>query len=140
MLKRMFLDILKNLDYGIIRGSNEEYLPGGSQELRKDYQDVVIVGKLRYALKKLNPTVSEEARELALKQIIRMESQKLKEKLRDKTPSLRDRCFHQDLENVSNILYSTHKYLLKILICQDRGDRMKELSVNLVEVPCECGS
>ena len=24
------LGILKNLDYGIIRGSNEEYLPGGS--------------------------------------------------------------------------------------------------------------
>ncbi len=29
------LDILRNLDYDIIRGSNEEYLPGGSQELRK---------------------------------------------------------------------------------------------------------
>jgi len=27
------LDILKNLDYDIIRGSNEEYLPGGSSAL-----------------------------------------------------------------------------------------------------------
>jgi len=29
------LDILKNLDYDIIRGSNEEYLPGGSSALRQ---------------------------------------------------------------------------------------------------------
>ena len=33
------LAILKSLDYDIIRGSNEEYLPGASSALRKDYQD-----------------------------------------------------------------------------------------------------
>ncbi len=71
------LDILKSLDYDIIRGSNEEHLPGGSSALRSDYKDVVIVDKLRYALKKINPSVSEEARELAIKQILRVESQKL---------------------------------------------------------------
>ena len=71
------LDILKNLDYNIIRGSNEEYLPGGSSALRSDYKDVVLVDKLRYALRKINPSISEEARELALKQILRSESQKL---------------------------------------------------------------
>ena len=27
------LEILKSLDYNIIRGSNEEYLPGGSSAL-----------------------------------------------------------------------------------------------------------
>ena len=48
---RIVLDILKNLDYDIIRGSNEECLPGGSQALRQDYNDVVIIDKLRYALK-----------------------------------------------------------------------------------------
>ena len=46
------LDILKNLDYDIIRGSDEEYLPGGSSALRLDYKDVVLVDKLRYALRK----------------------------------------------------------------------------------------
>src|SRR3989339_560319 len=71
------LGILKNLDYDIIRGSNEEYLPGGSSALRSDYKDVVLVDKLRYALRKINPSISEEARELALKQILRSESQKL---------------------------------------------------------------
>jgi type I restriction enzyme R subunit len=57
------LDILKSLNYEIIRGSNEEYLPGGSQELRKDYQDIVLVDKLRYALRKINPSIPKEARE-----------------------------------------------------------------------------
>ena len=71
------LDILKNLDYDIIRGSNEEYLPGGSSALRSDYKEVVLVDKLRYALRKINPSISEEAREQAIKQILRSESQKL---------------------------------------------------------------
>ncbi len=71
------LDILKSLGYGIIRRSNEEYLPGGSSALRSDYKDVVIIDKLRYALKKINPAAPEEARERAIKQILRSESQKL---------------------------------------------------------------
>jgi len=71
------LEILKTLDYNIIRGSNEEYLPGGSKALRKDYQEVIIVDKLKSALKKLNPKIPEEAITLAIKQILRTESQKL---------------------------------------------------------------
>lgn len=71
------LDILKSLDYEIIRGSREEYLPGGSKALREDYKDVVLIDKLRYALRKINPSVPEEAREQAIKQILRSESQKL---------------------------------------------------------------
>ena len=71
------LSILKSLDYNIIRGSNEEYLPGGSSALRSDYKEVVLVDKLRYALRKINTSISEEAREQAIKQILRSESQKL---------------------------------------------------------------
>ncbi len=70
------LQILKSLDYDIIRGSNEEYLPGGSSAIRADYKDVIIVDKLKYALRKINPSVPEEAREQAIKQILRSESQK----------------------------------------------------------------
>ena len=44
------LEILNSLDYEIIKWSDEEYLPGGSQELRKNYRDVVLIDKLRYAL------------------------------------------------------------------------------------------
>ena len=71
------LAILKSLNYDIIRGSDEVHLPGGSQALRQDYKDVVLVDKLRYALRKINPTIPEEAREQALKQVLRSESQKL---------------------------------------------------------------
>ena len=55
------LSILKSLDYDIIRGSNEEYLPGGSSALKSDYKDVVLVDKLRYALRKINPRRSQRA-------------------------------------------------------------------------------
>ncbi len=39
------LSILKSLDYEIIRGSNEEYLPGGSSALRSDYKVIILINK-----------------------------------------------------------------------------------------------
>ena len=71
------LAILKSLEYEIIRGDNEDYLPGGPSALRSDYKDVILVERLRKALKKINPTIPEEAREQAIKQVLRSESQKL---------------------------------------------------------------
>lgn len=71
------LAILKNLGYEIIRGDNEDYQPGGPSALRSDYKDVILVDNLRRALKKINPKVPEEAREQAVKQVLRSESQKL---------------------------------------------------------------
>ena len=56
------LDILKNLDYDIIRGSNEEYLPGGSSALRSDYKEVVLVDKSQYALRKIALELTEMIR------------------------------------------------------------------------------
>lgn len=71
------LVILENLGYEIIRGDNEDYLPKGKLALREDYKDVVLVERLRNALKKINPSVSEEAIDQAIKQVLRSESQKL---------------------------------------------------------------
>ncbi len=71
------LSLLENLDYEIIRGNNEDYLPGGKYELRQRYEDVVLVNRLREALRKINPHVPEEAREQAIKEIQRIGSQKL---------------------------------------------------------------
>jgi len=71
------LTILESLGFGIIRGDNEEYLPGGRSALRADYKEVVLVERLREALRKINPSVTEEAREQAVKQVLRSESQKL---------------------------------------------------------------
>src|SRR2546426_2073827 len=71
------LAILESLGYEIIRGDDEDYLPGGRSALRPDYRDVVLVKRLRDALKKINPSITEEAREQAVKQVQRSESQKL---------------------------------------------------------------
>src|SRR3990170_4196605 len=71
------LGILESLGYEIIRGDNEDYLPGGISALRFDYKDVVLVERLREALRRINPHVPEEAREQAVKQVLRSESQKL---------------------------------------------------------------
>lgn len=71
------LSILQNLGYEIVRGDNEDYLPGGRSALRDDYKDVVLVERLREALKKINPTIPGEAIEQTIKQVLRSESQKL---------------------------------------------------------------
>jgi type I restriction enzyme R subunit len=71
------LAILKSLGYKIIRGDDEDYLPRGRSALRTDYKDVVLVERLRDALKKINPSISEDTREQAIKQVLRSESQKL---------------------------------------------------------------
>jgi type I restriction enzyme R subunit len=71
------LSILENLDYEIIRGDNEDYQPRGKLALRDDYKDVILVERLREALGRINPSIPEEVREQALKQVLRSESQKL---------------------------------------------------------------
>jgi len=71
------LTILRRLGYEVIRGDNEAYLPGGALALRNDYKEVVLVQRLRQALKRINPGVSEEVREQAIKEVLRIESQNL---------------------------------------------------------------
>ena len=53
------LAILEDLRYEVIRGDDEDYLPGGRSALRADYKDVVLVEQLREALKGINPAISE---------------------------------------------------------------------------------
>ena len=71
------LAILESLGYEIIRGDNEEYLPGEHSALRLDFKDVILIERMRAALKNINPSISEEAREQAIKHVLRTESQKL---------------------------------------------------------------
>ncbi len=71
------LSILESLRYEIIRGDNESYLPRGQLALRGDYKEVVLVKRLRDALKKINRRFPDDAIEQAIKQALRNESQKL---------------------------------------------------------------
>jgi len=76
-VEEFVLYVLENLGYEIARGDREEYLPGGSLALRNDYSEVVLVERLRQALRKINPSASNEAIEQVIKQLLRSESQKL---------------------------------------------------------------
>ncbi|MEM4358297.1 MAG: type I restriction endonuclease subunit R [Candidatus Pacearchaeota archaeon] len=76
-VEEFVLSLLEKLGYEIIRGNNENYLPNGKYALRQRYEDVVLVDRLRQALRRINPQVSEEAREQVIKEILRIGSQKL---------------------------------------------------------------
>ena len=93
------LEILAKLGYEIIRGEDEDYLPGGRQALRADFKDVALVQRLRDALRKVNPTVSEDAIEQAVKQVLRSESQKLIEN---------NEHFHKLLVDGVDVPYQSH--------------------------------
>ncbi len=71
------LAILESLGYGIIRGDNEDHLPRGQSALRASYEEVVLVERLREALRSINPSVTEEALDQAIKEVLRTQSQKL---------------------------------------------------------------
>ncbi|AFU59834.1 type I site-specific deoxyribonuclease, HsdR family [Candidatus Nitrososphaera gargensis Ga9.2] len=71
------LAILESMGYKIIRGDNEDCLPGGSSALRADYKDVVLVDRLTDSLRKINPSAPIDALDQAIKQVLRSESQKL---------------------------------------------------------------
>lgn len=71
------LAILESLGYRIIRGENEDYLPRGRSALRASYEEVVLVERLREALRRINPSVGEEAVDQAAKDVLRAQSQKL---------------------------------------------------------------
>lgn len=76
-VEEFVLSILENLGYEIARGDREEYLPNGRLALRNDYKEVVLVEKLRQALKRINPSASSEEINQAIKHLLRSESQKL---------------------------------------------------------------
>lgn len=76
-VEELALSIIQSLGYEIARGDKEEYLPGGRFALRSDYKEVVLVERLRQALKKINPSASADTIEQTIKTLLRIESQKL---------------------------------------------------------------
>ena len=78
-VEEFVLDILKKMDYKILHGSDEQYLPGGASALRDDYKTVVLIPRLRDALHKINPNVQDSAIEHAIKRVLRSSSQNVLE-------------------------------------------------------------
>ena len=70
--------------------------PAHGQGERESYGDVVLVGRLREAIRRLNPTIPEEAREEAVRKVLRVG-----------TPSLTqtNRAFHRMLRDGVDVEY-----------------------------------
>lgn len=69
------LEILQDLGYKVIYGP--EIAPDGSSPERKNWDDVVLVDRLRTAIDKLNPDIPNEGKEEAMKKVLRSTSHKL---------------------------------------------------------------
>src|SRR5689334_5638540 len=66
------LETLQSLGFQYIYGP--DIAPEAEQAERNSYEDVLLLGRLRSAIARINPTVPEEARERALKEIERIAS------------------------------------------------------------------
>jgi type I restriction enzyme R subunit len=69
------LEWLAELGYAI--GHGPEMAPGESATERDSFSDVVLKGRLREAIHRLNPAIPEEAREEALRKVLRHETTSL---------------------------------------------------------------
>ena len=69
------LEILSELDYKILYGP--DIAPDGISPERQNYSDVILVERLKNAIDRINPDIPQEAREEAVKKILRTESPQL---------------------------------------------------------------
>jgi type I restriction enzyme R subunit len=90
------LDILEELNYKTLYGPDIAPPPEGTKAERKTYSDVVLVARLERAIEKLNPTIPKEAREEAIKKVLRVESPKL---------IVNNQTFHRMLVNGIDVEY-----------------------------------
>jgi type I restriction enzyme R subunit len=84
-------------ELGYALGHGPQIAPGESEAERESFGDVVLVGRLREAIYRLNPTIPEDAQEEALRKILRVATGSL-------VPS--NRAFHQMLRDGVDVEYS----------------------------------
>jgi type I restriction enzyme R subunit len=70
-IEAIALSYLQNLGYSYILGTS---LSPDGEHPEREYSDVVLVTRLRDAIDKLNPTINQDAKEDALKKVLRTES------------------------------------------------------------------
>ncbi|MBS3173638.1 type I restriction endonuclease subunit R [Candidatus Woesearchaeota archaeon] len=94
----MNLQLLKDCGYRIIYGP--DIACDGETPQRKDYKEVILLDHLRDAIDKLNPQIPKEAKQQAIKKILRAESQNLEANNQD---------FHNLLIKGVPVEYKTNK-------------------------------
>ncbi len=93
-VEQAVLDILHEIGYKIIYGP--DISPDGSKPERSDYSEVALIGRLKKAIDNINPNIPQEAKEEALKKILRFESQSL---------TVNNQRFHNMLVNGVDVEY-----------------------------------
>jgi type I restriction enzyme R subunit len=88
------LDILSELGYETLYGP--DIAPDGGKPQRQNWSDVVLLERLKDAVDRLNPSVPKEAREEAIRKVLRSESPKL---------LINNHNFHRMLVNGVDIEY-----------------------------------
>ncbi len=71
-VEQVALDILSELKYKVIYGP--DIAPDGLRPERRSYADVILVDRLREAIDRFNPEIPAEAKDEAVKRILRTES------------------------------------------------------------------
>jgi len=119
------LDILEELDYKTLYGPDIAPPPEGTKPERKSYSDVVLVERLTKAIDKLNPTIPREAKEEAVKKLLRTDSPKL---------IVNNQSFHKMLVNGMDIEYRNKEGRIEggkvWLFDFDKPERNEFLAVN----------
>jgi type I restriction enzyme R subunit len=73
-VENVALNILSELGYKILYGPDTAPAPDGIAPERQSYSDVVLVERLKDAVDKFNPDIPAEAKEEAIKKVLRAES------------------------------------------------------------------
>ncbi|MBM4305410.1 MAG: type I restriction endonuclease subunit R [Deltaproteobacteria bacterium] len=119
------LDILEELGYKTLYGPDIAPPPEGTKPERKSYSDVVLVERLSKAIDKLNPDIPSEAKEEAVKKLLRTESPKL---------IVNNQSFHKMLVNGMDIEYRNKEGRIEggkvWLFDFDKPERIEFLAVN----------
>ena len=84
LIEQAALGWFQELGYAVLQGP--QLAPGEPAAERESFSDVVLVGRLREAIRQLNPAIPADAREEALRKLLRLA-----------TPSLvqTNRAFHR---------------------------------------------
>ena len=93
-IEEAVLEILRELGYKVLYGP--DIAPDGSKPERAKWSDVVLAERLRDAIERFNPDVPAEAREEAMKKVLRSASHKLLQN---------NKLFHNYLTNGIEVEY-----------------------------------
>lgn len=116
------LNYFEELGYSVLSGL--DIAPDGEHPERKSYSDVVLITRLRDAIDRLNPTIPYDAREEALKKVLRTESPNL---------LINNETFHRYLTEGIDVEYRTDNGIRgdKVyLVDFDNPNRNEFLAVN----------